>query len=391
MQKQIVVLFALVASFAVSTSAHAEAAKKAWTMLVYINGNNNLDSFGAMNLVQMQQMGSSDDLNVVAQWASLDATDTKRVYVHKDPSATTVTSPVVETLPIVDMGKKESLLEFIKWGVDHYPAEHYFIAVWNHGTGWHLRGLNTDFKMTDISYDERSGNHITTEELAQTMKEAAAYIGHNVDVYASDACLMAMVEVAQEMYGAVDTFVGSEEVEPGEGWPYHLFLQRWEKNPHATSAEVGTYLVEAYNEFYLSRGTDGATLSALDMSQIPALTESIGVLKKSLMERTDFSVIKTASEKSSRYASYDYVDLNDVLENLATGLTTSDAAATPIADVQKQIAKTVISAKSTGIKEAGVAIWWPTSKWEYSEYSARYKGLLFDKAAGWSEFLEKLY
>jgi hypothetical protein len=390
MQKQIVLLLALAMSCAFSTSAHAATVKKAWTMLVYINGNNNLDDFGAMNLKQMQQVGSNDQLNVVAQWASLAASDTKRLYMQKDPSATTITSPVVETLPVLDMGKKETLLDFIKWGVDHYPADHYFIAVWNHGSGWHIRGLNNEMKTTDISYDERSGNHITTEELGETMRNAAAYIGHKVDVYASDACLMAMIEVAGEMQSAVETFVGSEEVEPGEGWPYDLFLQRWEKNPMATSRDVGSYLVDAYNDFYKSRGTDGATLSAIDMSQIPALTQSISALKDSLMARTDFAAINTAAANSARYESNDYVDLNDVLDNMATGLAKADVASITIASVKAQIAKTVINAKSTSIKAAGVAIWWPTSKYEFSEYSARYKGLQFDQSAHWSDFLAKL-
>ncbi len=391
MQKQIALLLALVVSCAFSTSAHADSGKKAWTMLVFINGNNNLDSYGEMNLKQMQQVGSTDQLNIVAQWASLKASDTKRVYIEKDPGAKTVTSPVVETLPIVDMGDKNVLMDFIRWGVDHYPAEHYFIAVWNHGTGWHLRSLDNGFKTTDISYDDRSGNHITTEQLAEVMHEAASYIGHKVDVYASDACLMAMVEVAQEMEGAVETFVGSEEVEPGEGWPYDLFLKRWAANPLANSKEVGSYLVDAYHEFYAGQGTEGATLSALDMNEIPALTQSLATLKDSLIARTDFASIKKAGEASTRYESNDYVDLNNVLDNMAAGLTKSDAAATPIESVKKQIAKTVISAKTTGMKAAGVAIWWPTSKWEYSAYSTRYHGLKFDQVARWSDFLQKLY
>ena len=360
-------------------------------MLVYINGNNNLDDFGLMNLKQMQQVGSSDQLNVVAEWASLAATDTKRVYIQKDPTAATITSPIVETLPILDMGKKETLLDFIKWGVDHYPADHYFIAVWNHGTGWHISDQGKGVKITDISYDERSGNHITTEELGETMRTAAQYIGHKVDVYGSDACLMAMVEVAQEMQTAVETFVGSEEVEPGEGWPYDLFLQRLEKNPTATSREVGSYLVDAYNDFYTARGTDGATLSAIEMAQLPALTQSLSALKDSLVVRTDFTSIKSAGENATRYASNDYVDLTDVLDGMATGFTKSDTASVAIASVKEQISKTVISAKSTSIKAAGIAIWWPTTQSEFSELSARYKGLQFDQAAHWSDFLQKLY
>ena len=63
----------------------------------------------------------------------------------------------------------------------------------------------------DISFDDRTGHSIKTEELGQAMQEIASRLGHKVDIYASDACLMGMVEVADQMKASVDYFIGSQD------------------------------------------------------------------------------------------------------------------------------------------------------------------------------------
>ena len=72
---------ALCAIFALSvfSSLSAFAAEKEWTYLVFMNGNNNLDSYGAMDINELESIGSTDKINVVVQWASLDAGSVKRV------------------------------------------------------------------------------------------------------------------------------------------------------------------------------------------------------------------------------------------------------------------------------------------------------------------------
>jgi len=373
----------------VSTQAKA-ADKKDWTMLVYLNGNNNLDDFGAKNIEQMQQVGSTNQLNVVVQWASLAASDTKRLLVQKDPTATTVTSPVVQTLPVVDMGDKQSLTDFIQWGVQTYPADHYFVVVWDHGAGWHL---TTKMKMhsRDISFDERSGHHITTEELGTVIDGAAQLIGHKVDIYGSDACLMAMVEVAQQMYGSVGTFVGSEEVEPGDGWPYDSFLKAWAANPSASANDIGKMLVTAYHDYYTAQQNSSTTFSAIDMDRLPDLLTSITSLKEKLLAKTDLTAVKTAAASSSRYTYNDYVDLSDLVDNVRTALDKSDEAQVALDNVSLQIKSAIVASATTGIKANGISIWWPSQASDFQSYGDRYSALKFNRATGWADFLKRLF
>jgi hypothetical protein len=166
--KNICVLGCLLIAGLVSFGSHAEAAsaKKDWTMLVYLNGNNSLDDFGAFNINQMEKVGSTEHLNVVVQWASLQGKTTKRLLVQKDSDTNSVTSPTVQEMGVVDMGDKASLLDFIKWGATNYPADHYMVVVWDHGAGWHLK-MNTSLQtrsgihINDISYDDNTGHKIS--------------------------------------------------------------------------------------------------------------------------------------------------------------------------------------------------------------------------------------
>jgi hypothetical protein len=108
------------------------------------------------------------------------------------------------------MGDWKELVKFVKWAHENYPAKHYFIATWNHGSGWNRKKLTPN----GISFDDHSGHHISTKELGLAMDEAAKIIGHKVDILGNDACLLGMIEIATELADSVDYFVGSEEVAP---------------------------------------------------------------------------------------------------------------------------------------------------------------------------------
>jgi hypothetical protein len=379
-------------SQSVKAAGSAAPAEKEWTLLLFLNGHNNLDSYGAYNLNQMEQVGSNENLNMVVQWASEANGKTRRLLVKKDNDTPKVTSPAVETMNAVDMGDYHNLVEFVRWGVKNYPAKHYMIAVWNHGNGWHL--MNNGFHTNDISYDDNSGNHITTEQLALAMDESAKIIGHKVDIYGSDACLMAMVEIAAQMKNSVQYFVGSEETEPGYGWPYNTWMARWAANPKATGAEVATYLTEEYIKAYDGGiyGTQDVTYSAYDLSRIDGLLNSIKALNVSLsnLSPTDFSAAKTAANGTMSFALDDYKDL----ENFTSKLSSSKVSvnSTVLNSVKDSIADFVIAHGATGVYEGatGVAIWLPTSSYELSPYADRYSKLEFNKATGWLSFLQKV-
>ena len=162
----------------------AHAQMKDWTVMVFLNGNNDLDPEGNANIRQMEAVGSDQTKNIIVQWASLTARTTKRLYIERSRDPSRVTSPVVQELPHPDMGRADALYDFIAWTHANYPAKHYFIVVWDHGNGWHFA---PGPHLTDISWDEKSGHQITTEEMAATLDKAARLIGHKIDLFGADA------------------------------------------------------------------------------------------------------------------------------------------------------------------------------------------------------------
>jgi hypothetical protein len=379
-----------------SANAHAEnaAQQKEWTFLVYINGHNNLDDFGAQNIKGMEKVGSTDKLNIVVQWASLQNPDTRRLLIQRDRSDSQgVTSPVVQSLPRVDMGDYHSLIDFVKWGVENYPAKHYFVAVWNHGNGWHLQSTGA-FHPTDISWDDDSGNHITTEQLGVAMTESAKIIGHKVDVYGSDACLMAMAEVAGEMKDSVSVFVGSQETEPGDGWPYATFLADWAKKPTMTPQQVGATLSRDYTNAYDGGiyGNEDVTFSAFDMSHYDSLVAAVKTLAVELkgLNAGQLSSVKRAAGGAQAFYNSDYKDLYDFVSGVEKQ--NVELKAQTLSDVKKAVKDFVVAVDSTsGYSNAhGLSVWLPTYSYIFNQYQNRYHGLSFDKSTGWSQFLEKI-
>ena len=131
--KKTIILFSLLFSF--STWANSGPVKE-WTFLVFLNAKNSLDRFGDLNLKQMEEVGSTDQVNIVIQWGSLARPSVKRMLIQKSTNPNEITSPVVEDLGAVDMGSEAEFLRFLKWGAEKYPAKKYFVDVWNHGSGW---------------------------------------------------------------------------------------------------------------------------------------------------------------------------------------------------------------------------------------------------------------
>jgi hypothetical protein len=375
--------------FAVPSGARAEEDRRPdWTFLTYLNGFNNLDHFGYSDMNEMEKVGSTKRVNVVVQWASLRTKDVRRIRVQKDNDPSKVTSPVLENIGQADMGDYRTLADSIRWAVKNYPAKRYFVNIWNHGNGWHLAG---EPPSRDVSYDDLSGNRITTEQLGQVAAEISKELGTKIDIVGSDSCLMAMAEVVAEMKNSIDVFVGSEEVEPADGWPYDRLLAEWNAGSSKSAKEVAEILAKVYRESY--PGRNGITLSGLNLekynqvaSEIRELAEEI----KSLPLPNRKKILEVVS-KTESYAHDDYKDLGDFIDRLAKNPGIGLREET-LEKVKKALGKLVIANEtSTDLgRSQGAAIWFPHRVWEFDRYQARYRGLVFNKDTNWIDAIESV-
>lgn len=255
-----------------------------WTLMVYMDGDNNLESYGIKDFMELSALGSDENTNVLVQFDRIpDYTDTfgdwtncQRFYI------TAGMTPGLKNAVRdwgdghggreVNMADPQTLEDFITWGMSNYPADQYAVILWNHGGGW--RTIETDdVSQKTVCWDDSSGEDgLNTREI-QTALSNLSDNGYNLQLIGFDACYMGSVEVAYELKDFAQAMVASEETESVDGWPYRDILSSLALLPDATPGELGEIIVNAY-------GTDcGAnsysTLSCIDLTSMDDLTTAL--------------------------------------------------------------------------------------------------------------------
>lgn len=363
-----------------------KAAKK-WTVMVFVNAKNNLEEYGLLDVNEMEKIGSDDNVSIVAELGRIagystadgDWKGSRRYLIQKDADAAAITSPVVMEIPKADMGSWQYLADFTKWAMTNYPAQNYALVVWNHGSGWNKADPMADGK--GISYDDETGNHITTAQLRQ----ALAAVG-GVNILAMDACLMQMIEVAYEVKGLAEYVVASEETEPGDGYTYDSFLGPLAKNPGMDSAALSKSMVDGYTDHYQSVN-QGATQSAVKVAALDQFVKVSDAFTDALIAAGDLAVAKAAKAKTQAFYYSSNKDMYHFAKLISETSANADVKAKAV-ELMGFIKNTlVLHNRATGAKYAnayGLAAYMPSS------YTAAYDSLLWAKDSKWDDFTKWL-
>lgn len=364
-----------------------------WTILVFMNAANDLNSFSTTNVNQMEAAATNPDVRVVVQWkqaagVSPDQTfnGTRRYLIKRDDSPA-VKSPVIQDLgTTIDMGSPATLSEFIAWAKRFYPAERYALVVWNHGNGW--RRAADDLQRTRaFSYDDDTGNSIQVWQLDEALG------GNRFAILAWDASLMQMLEVAYEAKDAADFVVGSEESPPGEGYPYDAVLRPFMANPSAPTLTLAKAFVDAMadNPDYARRKI---TQSVIDSSKLGLLASAAGALSDALIANADAvaGVIPTVRSNTKMYSPRGnppryYLDLYDLCAQLRLNVSVP-AVESAASSLQAAVAEAVAYERHTSLSDGshGVSIDFSPGS-AFTPDAADYARLKFAADTSWNEYL----
>lgn len=268
---------------------------KEWTFLVYMNSDNNLYEYGFLNVMQMEKVGSSDQVNIVVQMDPEPRNlPTTRYFINKNSQAQQgkITSQVVGQLGETNMGDPKTLTDFLVWGAQNYPAKHYAVVVWNHGGGW-----------VGVSYDDNPSAHLSTPQVRQALEGFNTYLSRSaarngfrtaqkIDLINFDACLMSTLEVAYELKDVANYLVASQFNEPGEGEDYTNFLNPLVQKPSMTARELAEIMVYQYVQTYnTSRDINYA---AVDLGRVAQFTRQFNAAMETVLRSPKQSQIKAA-------------------------------------------------------------------------------------------------
>jgi hypothetical protein len=258
------------------------APTREWTFAVYMVANNNLSDEGWYNLNGMEVVGSSSSLAIAVEakfsqkYSSLVPIQyqagTYRFLVNKDSDPQNVTSLDPKyAISSTNMSTAASLTDFIKWAATTYPAKHLAVILWDHGMGY-----QGGFVDQDSSYKV---SLLTLSDIVEGIRSS----GVHPDVVGFDACLMGMHEVGMSLRGVTDWMVGSEEVEPGSGYPYDKILAHLQQTPALTPQQLGSAIVDEYGAFNASSPRiDASTQSLFDLSKSSAFNDELSKMAESI-------------------------------------------------------------------------------------------------------------
>ena len=384
-----------------------------WLVMLYQDADDKIleqDIFVDLN--EAERAGSSDQVQIVSQIDRFQAgyrgggdwSSAKRFFVTQDSDLESAGSQQVADLGEVNMADGDTLVDFVTWAAETYPADKYVLIMADHGMGW--PGGWSDPTAPgrvggDSPIEQRLGDQLYLHELDAALGEIRAQTGiDKFELIGMDACLMGHLEVFSALEPHARYAVASQETEPALGWAYTSFLRALQSNPNVSGAELGRLIVDSYIQDDQRIVDDQArldfvgggrgvlskvslpsanqlaqqleanvTLSAVDLSALPALMDSVDELSYAL-QQIDQKPVAQARSYAQSYTSIfgnqvppSYIDLGSFTKLLEES--TRDGEVVQAARrVQDALAASVIAERHGSAKPgaSGVSVYFPNSQ-----------------------------
>lgn len=292
------------------------AQPKDWTVLAYMEGRDRLSNSVDVALNGMEEIGSTDSVNLVAQatlvpemgdrrFQAMGEVNTRRYYVTRDGDARQVSSPVVEEFDEQKRLTAQTFEDYVCWGVENFPAKHYAVIIKKHGLGFATNGSTVP---------------LSARELREALEKVEERTGVKPEVLCWDACNMQQWEVAYELKDRAQVMTGSPEAVPAVEFPYPTLLHNLVRYPKQQTAEtLGQTVVQSY-----AAEAPQTTQFALDLKKLQRVGSAVrgfveSVLKEQVpRDRLYTNLMKSASfePKESLSLAYNFRDVAGFLRSV---------------------------------------------------------------------------
>lgn len=382
-------LLGIVMGLAALHGVSAKSAKASWTVMVYLDGDNNLDPDAHVDMGEMAAVGSTSAVNVVVLLDEFDGpANLLRVTAGGSQSVSNFLLNGVEA----DMGDGNTLAVFVDFVVAKFPADHYLLDLWDHGDDF--RGFAWD--------DHPNADNSLGEDFMTHTEIVNALSGHHFDILAFDGCVMSNLEVSYEYAArglAIDYLVASEIYIPNQGFAYDGLLAPLVANPSMNALTLSKTIVDSYLAYYGDGGWQ-VGLSVLKMSSVPGLVSAVGDLTDAL--QADMSIYRECigDARGKAHLGWSMTGWESFVD-FPTWVTALEACLGPSSDlsplfdgVNAQLAATVLyvrNAHALDVKGAGgLGVFFPGSAGSF-ENNAWWHGEYFlatqFASQGWYDFL----
>lgn len=354
-----------------------------WTALVYMAADNGLAQMADLDLAEMQAIGSTDDMAIVVQ-VDQPNIGARRLLIGKGASH------VLQDLGIIDMCDWQILYDFLEWGIRTYPADKYFVILWDHGTGW------TMMPRRSFGSDWSSGNQlgISNGDFQKAISTVYNHTGKKINLFAFDACVMQQIEVAFEIKDYAKVFVAPQNICPLQGYRYDNIFEALYENPKMNEFELARRTVEINVENYVD--IQPVAYSAINMINLNKLKGSSDKLIHSLVMNPPNQSVIALRESVQTIPLFgqipspddEHVDWGDFIRTLHEAIQSSETE-----QLLHFYNATIIKADYWGenfSKTTGLTIWFPLHYRQFKQLLDDYMNLTWAQSQ-WLWFLNWFY
>ena len=369
--------------------------KRAWTAMIYIAGDNDLCSSYPVLVDRMEKelherIGANGFLNVLVLYDRnpnfcTGVSETTRLHIQ--PDANYQDNVNRWNMGEVNMGDPRTLVNFVTWAMQNYPADHYYLALDNHGNG-----------IDGVAWDDTS-NHdpITPDELYAAMKEITNNGQQKIDIFAYEACLMGLYENAYDIADFTKYIFFFSTIAWTNTASYPSYLGHANFGPSSDGRGLGEIMFDVTFEAV----NNPMVLSLIDSSKMTALFSAVNAWGDALQTHLGGSAIAEARNEAQKIdadgnnvlnnTDY-YVDLWSLADVMAArGFAVSQSNAVKAA-VEAAVLKMNYRPGTPNVQvnyanAHGLTIYWP--QWEFGSYS-KYAGhqiYTSTRDGRWDDFL----
>ena len=327
------------------------------TIMIYLCGSD-LESEHSMATADLNEMlhANLDDehLNIIVETGGAKKWNNS-VISNKTNQRYRVTSRGLQVLDD-NVGSKSmvdpnTLVSFIQYCKNKYPADRYMLIMWDHGGG----------AITGYGYDEKSSGSMTLDKLNSALKQG----GVKFDFIGFDACLMGTLETALVTEQYADYLIASEEAEPGTGWYYTTWLSELSKNPSIDTVKLAKTLIDDFTDVSRKNYPGcNTTLSVVDLAEfagtVPDAFNAFSSEISGMLDNSEYKQVANARADAREFgvsAKVNHIDVIDFASKI--GGTKANALVTALKGCVKYN-RTSVSMKNS----YGVSIYFPYSSFK---------------------------
>jgi len=278
----------------------SQPTQESWLIGIYMAADNNLDSAATSDINEILRGGVPENVTVLvlvdrAELGEYGSFGTiEGLAPHSTAKWLRITNTGLEQLE--DLGEintadPATVRMFIQ-RLEEQPAQRSAVVFWDHGSSWSFGSDDSARNAGSMSVAD-----IAAQFRVNPRDAASGY--ERFDLVGFDACLMSSLEALAEFQPVAPLYVGSAELEPGDGWNYEALFRFMGSTPALTPRDLANTVVNSYADYY---GAKPSRAGGLQVTQAAWSTDSAEVSQALAQLATVYE-----QESSSEVGNYNLV------------------------------------------------------------------------------------